>query len=652
MDTSRWQRENQRYLVERLAVLRWMLEHPAGFGIGIGIEQVNGAPAPEITPWPLDEPPALDTLAATFGLSAFEQEIVLLCAGMELDARIGPLCATALAETAGRPWPTFSLALATFPDPHWSAMTPASPLRYWDLVSLATEQSLTLDRLTINERILHYLAGVSYLDERLSGLIQNPPPAFPSLTGAHAGSLPTSASLWDHVGVGPRCLHGSDIESRRDVALASCAARGLGLLVMSAASIPFDPQQRDKLVRLWDREAALMGVALLIECDTIDHADLPRWDAVRAFAEQTHSTVLLSVQERRHAALLRFEPVEVPLPTSAEQSSRWQQSMNGCRLSGEFTQTLVSQFSLSARAIGRIAASIMAAEGVHANIEHSIWDACRKRSRHLMPALAQRLVSNARWDDLILPDQQMDVLKEVAAHVRQRTRVYEEWGFAGRHSRGLGISLLCTGPSGTGKTLAAEVLANELQLDLYRIELSEVISKYIGETEKNLGQVFAAAEACGAMLLFDEAESVFGKRTDVRDSHDRYANIEVAYLLQRMESFRGLSILTTNLKDALDGAFLRRIRFVVQFPYPDLDDRARIWQQVLPAQTPTRSLDYTRLARLNLSGGLIRNVAMNAAFLAAEDDEAVSMRHLAIAARREHAKQGKPVSEHEIGGWA
>jgi SpoVK/Ycf46/Vps4 family AAA+-type ATPase len=252
----------------------------------------------------------------------------------------------------------------------------------------------------------------------------------------------------------------------------------------------------------------------------------------------------------------------------------------------------------------------------------------------------------------VLPEAQRQILREIATHVRQRTKVYETWGFVTKGERGLGISALFVGSSGTGKTMAAEVLAGELRLDLYRIDLSSVVSKYIGETEKNLRRVFDAAEEGGAILLFDEADALFGKRSEVKDSHDRYANIEVSYLLQRMEAYRGLAILTTNMKESLDTAFLRRLRFVVQFPFPDAAHRAEIWRRIFPKSTPTENLDSIKLSRLNVAGGNIRNVALNAAFLAAEADEPVRMTHLLRAARSEYAKLEKPLTESEIGGWA
>jgi SpoVK/Ycf46/Vps4 family AAA+-type ATPase len=229
--------------------------------------------------------------------------------------------------------------------------------------------------------------------------------------------------------------------------------------------------------------------------------------------------------------------------------------------------------------------------------------------------------------------------------------VYEEWGFGKRLSRGRGISALFTGPPGTGKTMAAEILAGHLALDLYRIDLSSVVSKYIGETEKNLRKVFDAAERGGAILFFDEADALFGKRTEVKDSHDRHANVEINYLLQRMEEYGGLAILATNRKSDLDPAFLRRIRFLVAFPFPTIDDRRRIWQTVFPPDTPLGPLDYDALARLEVAGGNIRNIAVNAAFLAAADDEAVTMEDVMRAARHEYRKIDKLPGRAEFGGY-
>ena len=227
-------------------------------------------------------------------------------------------------------------------------------------------------------------------------------------------------------------------------------------------------------------------------------------------------------------------------------------------------------------------------------IDEQVWNALREAARGGLDALAQRIDSRATFEDLVVPPPVSSQLREIASQLRHRQRVYEEWGFGARGNRGLGIAALFSGESGTGKTLAAEAIANEARLDLYRIDLASVVSKYIGETEKNLSRLFDAAERSGAVLLFDEADALFGKRSEVKDSHDRYANIEVAYLLQRVESYRGLAILTTNMKSALDRAFLRRIRFIVQFPFPDEAARAAIWRRQFPPAAPVEAVDSQR----------------------------------------------------------
>jgi SpoVK/Ycf46/Vps4 family AAA+-type ATPase len=251
----------------------------------------------------------------------------------------------------------------------------------------------------------------------------------------------------------------------------------------------------------------------------------------------------------------------------------------------------------------------------------------------------------------VLPAPQLEVLALLAAEARHRMTVYERWGFARRGRRGLGLSALFSGPSGTGKTLAAEVVAAELGLDLYRIDLSAVVSKYIGETEKNLKRVFDAAEEGGVVLLFDEAEALFGKRSEVKDSHDRYANIEIGYLLQRMESYQGVAILTTNLKSTLDQAFQRRLRFIVDFPFPGKPEREAIWKGAIPPEAPRQELEEARLAQLNVTGGSIRNIALNAAFLAAAEARPVTMEDLLRASQLEASKQERPITQAETRGW-
>jgi len=308
----------------------------------------------------------------------------------------------------------------------------------------------------------------------------------------------------------------------------------------------------------------------------------------------------------------------------------------------------VGHASLTARQIARAGATLGAMQS-----PPLVRDLLRAAGSHGdLDAYAERVEPRASWSSLVLPADRLELLHEIAAHVRHRARVHDEWQWARRSARGLGVSALFCGPSGTGKTLAAEVLASELGLDLYQIDLARVVSKYIGETEKHLRRIFDVADATGAILLFDEADALFGKRSEVRDSHDRYANIEVSYLLQRMESYRGLSILTTNTRGALDNALYRRLRFVVSFPFPDALQRERLWRGVFPSATPVDGLDYAKLAAVHLSGGAIRNIALLAAFRAAARDDAVTMSDLASATQLELAKTEKTLAPSETRDWS
>ena len=359
----------------------------------------------------------------------------------------------------------------------------------------------------------------------------------------------------------------------------------------------------------------------------------------------------IAARERRPGVRRPTLVLDVERPLPAEQAAAWRRGLGplGDTLNGAVDR-LVAQFSLPSVAIARTARRVVARPGESPAAE--LWELCRVEARPRMEDNAHRIVPRAGWKDLVLPEFEMRLLRDVTAHVRARSRVHDAWGLADRSARGLSVTALFTGVSGTGKTLAAEVLARELELDLYRIDLSQVVSKYIGESEKNLRRVFDAAEEGGAILLFDEADALFGKRSDVKDSHDRYANIEVSYLLQRMEAYRGLAILTSNLKDALDSAFLRRIRFAVHFPFPTAEQRAEIWRRVFPEATPREELAYDKLARLNVAGGTIRNIAVYAAFLAADAGGAVTMKHLLRAARVEFAKLERQLPETDVRGWA
>jgi SpoVK/Ycf46/Vps4 family AAA+-type ATPase len=277
--------------------------------------------------------------------------------------------------------------------------------------------------------------------------------------------------------------------------------------------------------------------------------------------------------------------------------------------------------------------------------------ACRLQSNRKLSALAQWITPHYTWHDIVLPADRMEQLREIANQVRYRAVVYEAWGFERKVASGRGLAVLFAGPSGTGKTMAADVLAHDLGLDLYKIDLSTVVSKYIGETEKNLARIFAEAATSNAVLFFDEADALFGKRSQVRDAHDRYANLEISYLLQRMEEHEGVVILATNLRKNLDDAFVRRLHVAIEFPVPNIEDRRRIWERIWPEATPRdQDLDLELLARqIDLPGGNIRNIAVAGAFLAAADGGVVTMAHLVRATRREYQKMGKILTAGEFG---
>jgi AAA+ superfamily predicted ATPase len=607
--------------------------------------------------------PALDVLCAAFGLSAFERDVLLMCAGIELDSSFASLCAGAQSDPV-RGYATFSLALAALPEPHWSALLPDAPLRHWRLIVFGTKSgSLTTSQLRIDERVLHYLTGFQHLDERLVGIIK-PLRTVGGLVPSHSVLVEQIVAAWvqaQDISTLPAVqLCGDEVMCKRAIAAATCEALGLNLGIVSAHTIPLQPDEFEAFTRLWEREVVLSGRALLLDCDDLDAIDAERERSIAWLLESARGAIIVSSRERRRVLQRPVLTFDVRKPTPDEQSAIWQSTLGDAAhsLNGK-VEMLVSQFNLSASTIAAASTEVLGcltagdarlSRGAD-ELARIVWDACRIQARPRLDDLAQRIEPAAAWDDLVLPELQRQVLRDIVAHVRQRAKVYESWGFASKGSRGLGISALFAGASGTGKTMAAEVLACELHLDLYRIDLSQVVSKYIGETEKNLRRVFDAAEEGGAILLFDEADALFGKRSEVKDSHDRYANIEVSYLLQRMEAYRGLAILTTNMKSALDSAFLRRIRFLVQFPFPDAGQRSEIWRRIFPASTPTEKLDVAKLAQLNVTGGHIRNIALNAAFLAADAGESVRMMHLLRAARSEYAKLEKSLTEAEIGGW-
>jgi ATPase family associated with various cellular activities (AAA) len=591
-----------------------------------------------------------------FQLSPFEGDVLTLCAGTELEGRFAKACAAIHGEST-KTWPSFGLAFSTLPFAHWSALSPSAPLRRWKLLHMDSSMAMLDSPLRIDEPILHYLLGNPCSDDRIQPFIHPLPSIIGYNSDAHQRLIQQGTSLWSSSCKESRSilLLGSTANDRHWIFQQMCHLSGYAPYALNAADIPASPTEREQLVGAWTREALMLGGALCIRMSDSDNMEVVR--NITSFT--SNISVPVAIEAREGSALERSEGIRLYLPTIKEQERKalWTESLGPLvqQMNGSFDR-LVDSFSLDAVAINSagVLAKQAAASTVDATPDLAVltWNVCRTQARRSLDALAHRIEPKATWDDLVLPDLQCQTLRQIVLHVRRRSLIQNEWGFCNKYTRGSAVTALFSGASGTGKTMAAEVIANDLALDLYHIDLASIMSKYIGETEKHLRRIFDAADESGAVLLFDEADALFGRRSEVNDSHDRYANLQVSYLLQRMESYRGIAILTTNMKQALDTAFLRRLRFIIVFPFPDASQRQAIWQHVFPTQTPVTELDYKRLAQLNVPGGIIRNIAIHSAFLAAEEDTSIRMDHILRASRIEYAKIDKPLTATETGGWS
>jgi hypothetical protein len=454
-------------------------------------------------------------------------------------------------------------------------------------------------------------------------------------------------------------LLGSDSEEALRFASAVSESLNRRLFVIPVERLPVSSIDLEDFAHLWQRDSALFGLALALDAQEAGgQGDVSSTSRLLRLFSSVSTPILVITRERIDLAGVNDLCIDVVGPSIKEQFAMWERTLpNGLDRKAQLAGELSRQFTLDrATAKDAVAVVLHQKDGRKTSgFPKLLRRECLERTRPRLEGLAQRIDVRATWADLVLSPESEALLKQLRGQVQSRWRVYDEWGMADRMNRGLGISALFAGESGTGKTMAAEVLANDLNLDLYRVDLSTVVNKYIGETEKHLRRLFDAFESCGAILFFDECDALFGKRSEVKDSHDRYANIEINYLLQRLESYRGLAILATNNRGALDTAFLRRLRFVVTFAMPTIEERLRIWQRLLPAESeksqttgiPVSSLDYDRLAQFQFSGGSIQNVVLNAAFRAASrpDRNLVTMRDVLDAARDEYLKLERPIND-------
>ncbi|MFD8011462.1 ATP-binding protein [Streptomyces sp. NPDC058955] len=639
-----WARDNQRHLALVAAAAAARLDaRPDEADEPARAAELLAAEVREATGLPT----ALDRLCGLFALTAFERDVLVAVAAPELGlpTATGPV--------------TFARALVELPDAHWSALLPDAPLRGWRLLDLPAQLpptefgGLSQLPLAVDERILHALLGADTTDDRLAGRARLVAPQ----CGLAPGQDSVVASLAALVRPGPGAdaclLAGEDRLTRRQAVVDAGERIGLTVLAVDGRDLPDTAPDMDTLARLLAREAGL-GLRMLLVEGTPE--TLPRCVRLLTAGTPLGVPAVLSVDEAPAGGDLAV--LRLPAVTAEERRELFAAALREAGLAGDADELAdrhpltPAGVALAVERSARLAAvpgHPAADPGTRRATAADISAVCRSIAERPLHGLATVRRPVAGLDDLVLPDQATRSLRALLAHVRRRRRVHGEWGYAER-SRGLAVTALFAGPSGTGKTTAAEAVAHELGFDVIAADLSQVVSKYIGETEKHLARLFDAAET-GSVLLFDEGDALFAKRTQVRDSRDRYANLEVSYLLQRLETFRGVAILTTNAREAIDPAFVRRMRFVVTFPFPDAEQRALLWAGAFPPGVPTEGLDPRRLAQLAVSGGTVAQLAMHAAFLAADEGAPVGMRHVLDAARIECDKLERPLAAHEIRGW-
>jgi len=633
---------------------------------------------------------ALPRLAQLFGLSPWEERIVLICLAPELDRRYEKLYAY-LQDDITRRRPSVDLALSLLfeaAEDRAAArvlFAAAAPLRRYGLVQLVEDAQIPTGHrlsqfLKLDDRIVDFLLDLPVPPEgverfaRLQAPLPDPPSAerAAQLTDLVRERLlnnqPGRQELIIH-------LHGPYGIGKRALAETVCAALERPLLVIDVTGWLSGPPPIEPALQLALREAMLQPAAIFVDQfdrliaapttdPTTDHLHLAELlEAIKIFGWLTFLS-----GERMWSPPARLRPpglisVEFQPAGYAERAVAWSE---GLALAGVATapaaiDALASKFHFTAGQVKEVIAAI-GPSGAPTPALADVYRAARSLRGPILDGLAQKIESRYTWDDIVLPVDALRQLRELCDEISLRCLVYGEWGFERKLVRGRGLAALFSGPSGTGKTMVAEIIAGELGLDLYRIDLSGVVSKYIGETEKNLSTIFSEAERVNAVLFFDEADALFGKRSEVKDSHDRYANLEISYLLQRIEVYEGIVILASNLKKNLDDAFLRRLHFIIEFPFPDERHRQRIWEGLFPAEAPRAAeIDFDFLSkRFVLAGGNIKNIVLHAAFLAAAEraaanghgaDVQVTMEHLIRATKREYDKLGKLSGGTDFGSY-
>lgn len=626
-------------------------------------------------------PLPLLSLARAFRLMPVEIDALLACIGPELDKKYERLYGY-LHDDMTRRRPSLGLILdlchGDFADRMQmrSIFSPRAPLMKYQLLKPTEEapgsSSFISRPVRLDERILAYILGEPGTDLEIEDLLEQ------ETDGENPASKPQSnhdAVLTRLMTAVENCfkkeqivqkpvfyLYGKPKAGKRAIALEITRRLGITLLSVDALELEGAPSGLKKSGFHLFREGLLNQRAVHIRnIDALMEGDRGRnkLKLLLAYIQDMGGITFFSgekpwswpVPEGR----ILFLPMELPHPGFEQQISIWRSALGkGEEFSDAEVAALASKYPSTPAQVHealRVARNCALSRTGNPGITvDDIEFGHRTRSVPDLGPLAQRIEPRHSWDDLVLPTEQTARLRDVCSHITHRVAVYGSWGFGKKISLGKGLNVLFCGPPGTGKTMAAEILAHELRLGLYKIDLSQIVSKYIGETEKNLHQIFREAQASHAILFFDEADALLGKRSDVKDSHDRYANLEIAYLLQKMEEYEGITILATNLRQNMDEAFTRRIRFIIEFPFPEEDSRLRIWKGIWPKETPlAENVALPLLAkRFKLAGGNIRNVALASAFLASSDGCTVDMKHLLKATKQEFLKMGRLVDENEF----
>lgn len=621
----------------------------------------------------------LPYLGNLFELTPFEEQVVFIALAPEIDPKYERLFAH-LQDDLSRRRPSVGLALrllcATAEErlqAHIAFSEQATLFRTRILRSLGKSDGPLPSRpLVLHDHLVSFLLNVSSLDHDFAACVHLHPPIrdlaslrwepgfmnglFQLVNSCISGDFAARRRVILHF-YGP---HGT---GRRTLAAALCHAVGVPLLVADVGELIARFENIEDALRSVFRHAFLNQAAVYLDhfegLTDEERSSTHRNSLKRAIDEMSWLTFLGSEKSLNLGDLFHphvYIKTELPMPDLAAREDLWKSL---AAASEDFAPDIDwGDFAIKFRLTpGAVEGAINVARN-HARLRglktqvtrDDLYSGCYAQSNQNMAKLARKLASHYTWNDIVLPKNSLAQLREMCQQIRHRRTVYTTWGFDRKLSLGKGLCALLYGQSGVGKTMAVEIIANELCLDVYKIDLSTIVSKYIGETEKNLSRIFQEAETSNSILFFDEADALFGKRSEVKDAHDRYANIEISYLLQRMEEFDGLVILATNLRKNIDDGFFRRMHFAIEFPFPDTAQRYRIWKQHLSDTAPLSGdivLDYLA-ERFPLAGGNIRNVVLNAAFLAAANSEEIHMKHLIHATRREYEKMGKPCTDMEF----